>query len=91
MATFTFAYSTLSPRAQLHTHAGGALTITSNQRGVMLQYRPNGSTQIVPLHNENGCNPLNKGSFTLAQGTVIMTVGDHAYGGDRSDIIVDIN
>jgi len=91
MPTFTFAYATASPRTQDYAHGGGSVTVTSNQRGVMLQYIPAGSTQVVPLHNENGCNPLNKGSFEIAAGTIRMSVGDHAFGGDRDNIIVDIN
>ena len=91
MATYTFQYATASPRTQTHFHVGGALTITSNQRGVVLQYVPNGGTQIVPLQNENGANPLNKGNFEIAAGTIRMSVGDHAFGGDQNDIIVDIN
>ena len=90
MTAYTFAKATPSPRTQTHNHAGGLLTINSNQRGVILQFIPQGGTIKSALQTEEGCNPLNRGSCQLGPGDIEMSVGDHAFGGDNADIIVDI-
>ena len=89
MALFTFTKATVSPRTQTHAHGGGLVQISASQRGVIYQFQPAGGP-IVGLANENGQSPVNKGQFELAAGDIIMSVGDHAFGGDNADIIVDI-
>ena len=88
MATYTFQKTAAAPRTQTHAHAGGLLTISANQRGVILQFDAGSGPRA--LHNQSGRNPLNQGSFELGPGDIIMSVGDHAYGKNNEDIIVDI-
>ena len=86
MATYTFNYP---GGEQTHAHAGGLVTINSTQRGVMLQREVNGNR--FPLEDHHGKNPLNRATVQLAAGGIVMSVGAHAFGGDRDPIVVEIN